>query len=213
MIGAGLYFLAGIVNLTSAFLFKDKVRIASKICLMPTLLLAYLLGSAPTNLLVVAAIVFSWVGDALLVKKDKRIFFMTGLAAFLIAHLWYIAAFMSLARGLNLAGLIVSGVIAIPLGLVILRLVDAKAPMKIPVTAYAVVIILMSLAALQLLLMRPGPAATAVFVGALVYIVSDSLMAYLLFHRQPKYFNVITMVPYIVAQGCIVLGLAAGPWS
>jgi len=35
-------------------------------------------------------------------------------------------------------------------------------------------------------------------------------MAYLLFNGKPKYFNLITMIPYIIAQGGIIMGLVLG---
>ncbi|MCL2782877.1 MAG: lysoplasmalogenase [Propionibacteriaceae bacterium] len=207
MISFAVYCLVAIVNLVSAAFFKETIRKLSKACLMPALVVCYLLGPQHILIWVIAALIASWIGDILLINKDNPAFFKLGLAAFLISHALYIVAFLTLAGSLNVFALIISVILAIPLTLAILKLVNANASMKIPVTAYAVVIVLMSVSALQLMLVRPGHASVIVFIASLIYIFSDSLMAYLLFHNKPKYFNVITMAPYIIAQGAIILGL------
>ena len=216
MISFGIYCVTGIVNLVSAFFFKEGLRKISKCCLMPALLIFYLLGVERILFLVIAALVFSWAGDIFLINKDKQIFFKSGLAAFLVSHIFYIIAFLTLAESVNIPALVISVVIAVPVTLAILKLLNASPPMKIPVAAYAVVIMLMSMAALQLMLARPDfshPAAATrvlIFAASVVYLFSDTYMAYLLFHGKPKHFNVITMIPYIIAQGGIIMGLVLG---
>jgi len=207
MISFGIYCVIGIVNLTSAFFFKEGLRKISKCCLMPALLVFYLLGTGRILFPVIAALILSWAGDFFLINKDKPVFFRLGLAAFLVSHIFYVIAFLILAGSVNTAALVISVIIAVPLTIVILKLLDAEAPMKIPVTVYAVVIMLMSISALQLMLARPGHAGILVFAASVVYLFSDTLMSYLLFHGKPKYFNVITMIPYIVAQGGIIMAL------
>jgi len=210
MITFGIYCAIGIVNLVSALFFKENLRKISKGCLMPALLVYYLVAAEQILFPVIAALIFSWAGDVFLIKKDKQIFFKLGLAAFLVSHIFYIIAFLILAKSVNTLALIISIVIAVPMGLAILKLLNADPPMKIPVAAYAVVIILMSMTALQLMLARPGLGGIIVFSASVVYIFSDTFMAYHLFHGKPKYFNFITMIPYIIAQGGIIAGLVLG---
>jgi len=207
MITFGIYCVIGIVNLVSAIFFKESLRKITKSCLMPALLVFYFLGAGRILFPVIAALIFSWAGDIFLINKDKQIFFKLGLAAFLVSHIFYIIAFLVLAGSVNILALIISAVIAVPMGLAILKLLNASQPMKIPVTAYAIVIILMSMAALQLMLAQPGIAGIIIFSASIVYLFSDTFMAYLLFHGKPKYFNFITMLPYIIAQGGIIAGL------
>ena len=210
MIIFGIYCVTGIVNLVSAFFFKESLRKISKCCLMPALLVFYFLGVERLLFLVIAALIFSWAGDILLINKDKQIYFKLGLAAFLVSHIFYIIAFLNLAGNINILVLIISVVIAIPVVIAILKLLNASPPMKIPVAAYAVVIMLMCISALQLMLAQPGFAGILTFAASVVYLFSDSYMAYLLFHVKPKHFNVITMIPYIIAQGGIIMGLVLG---
>jgi len=178
---------------------------------MPALLVYYIIGVGVGNInfLIPAAIIFSWGGDALLINKDKPIFFKLGLASFLISHIFYIIAFLGMAAGrLNYLALIISAVVAIPVIIFILKLVKAPKPMKIPVAAYAIVIMLMSMAALQLMLASGfNFAGILIFAASVVFIFSDSFMAYLLFNGKPKHYNVITMIPYIIAQAGIIMGV------
>jgi len=210
MIALGIYCIIGIVNLASAFFFKESFRKTTKCCLMPALLVFYLLGAGRILLPVIAALVFSWAGDIFLIYKDKQIFFKFGLASFLVSHIFYIIAFLIFARNVDILALIISVAIAVPMGLFILKLLNASQPMKIPVAAYAIFIILMSMSALQLMLARSGYAGIIIFSASIVYLFSDTFMAYLLFHGKPKYFNCITMIPYIIAQGGIIAGLVLG---
>ena len=203
----GIYCVTAIVNLASAVFFAEGVRKISKCCLMPALLVFYLLNTEQVLVPVIAAIIFSWGGDILLINKDKPLFFKLGLGAFLLSHVFYAAAFLVLAGSINIQVLIISGVIAVPLGWAMLKLLNAPAPMKIPVSAYAIIILLMSMSALQLMLARPDYGGNIIFAASIVYLFSDTFMAYLLFNGKPKYFNLITMIPYILAQGGIVIGL------
>ena len=202
--------MVALVNLVSAYLFKEGLRKLTKCLLMPTLLVFYLLQTEHVYLMVVAAIVLSWAGDAFLIKKDKPLFFRLGLVAFLLSHVFYIIAFLQLTASFNLIALVISVVVVIPLTIIVLKKVNAPKPMKIPVAVYAATIMMMSMAALQLMLASPFLPALLIFVGSLVFIYSDSYMAYLLFGKKPKHFNVITMIPYIIAQGCIIMGLTLG---
>jgi uncharacterized membrane protein YhhN len=210
MISFGIYCLTGIINLGSAFFFKEGLRKISKGCLMPALLVFYLLGAERILFPVIAALILSWAGDIFLIYKEKQIFFKLGLAAFLASHVFYITVFLFLAGSVNTLAWLISLIIAIPLVLAVLKLLDAQAPMKIPVAAYAVVIVLMSMTALQFMLARPGFAGILIFAASLIYLFSDTFMAYHLFHGKPKYFNFLTMIPYIIAQGGIIMGLVLG---
>ncbi|MDR3247774.1 MAG: lysoplasmalogenase [Treponema sp.] len=225
----GVYILIGLVNLMSAAFFWETPRKITKAALMPVLLAFYIFSAGDLIIPVIPALIFSFAGDVLLIKKEDPRFFKLGLAAFLVSHIFYIISFLLLAGILygqaagggvvqpaslpsrnevtHGIGLIVSIIVGVPLGLLILKLLNPSKVMRIPVTAYAVVIELMSIAALQLMLARFNGPSILIFAGSLGYIFSDSFMAYFSFNGKPKYFNFMTMLPYIIVQGCIVGGL------
>lgn len=191
----------------------DLVRKITKCLLMPLLLVAFL--GAGFSWTFVAAIMLCWLGDVALLRKQEPLFFRLGLVGFLLGHVFYAITFLNwvmrrghagIGSGLNIPALIASIIIAVPLCWAILKLVDASVEMRVPVAAYTVVILAMAITSLQLMLAMPPGAASLIFAGSLVFMLSDTVMAYLLFHGQPRYFNVITMIPYILAQFLIVLG-------
>jgi uncharacterized membrane protein YhhN len=88
---------------------------------------------------VLAALVLSWVGDACLLSREKRPF-LAGLVSFLIAHVAYCGAFLTIGidRG---AALIAAAVLAgagVAVGFWLLPRVGGR--MRAPVAAYLIVI-------------------------------------------------------------------------
>ncbi len=163
---------------------------------------------------VVLAIIFSCAGDTLLMFQGKDgNFFMYGLGAFLVAHIFYMFAYrqrQSSDTSNELQGLqkiryafpiILSGT-----GLVVI-LYNRLGGMKIPVLIYAVVLTGMVLAAL----FRFGKTNTSsfalVFGGAILFMISDSLIAINKFLEPLPMAGIWIMVTYIVAQYLIVTGL------
>ncbi len=128
--------------------------------------LALALGvDAPFDRLVLAALLLSLLGDALLLSAARPMF-LAGLAAFLLAHVAYAVAFLG-------AGAIPPWplpLLALAVGLVLRWLWPHLGSMKGPVVAYCVVIAVMVAAAM-------GVASVAVRAGALLFFLSDLLVA------------------------------------
>jgi uncharacterized membrane protein YhhN len=87
-----LAFAAG--NILADWKAWKKLVLATKIAASTSFLAIGILnsGSSMYALLVVAALAFSWVGDVLLVWRNKSLF-LAGIAAFLLAHVAYAGAF------------------------------------------------------------------------------------------------------------------------
>jgi uncharacterized membrane protein YhhN len=149
----------------------------------------------------VAALVLSLVGDiALMLPREQ---FVGGLAAFLLAHLCYIAGFVAgglrgPAFALSLLG---TAVVLAPVALRVLRGVRANEPeLRPPVVAYLVVIGVMLAAAVA-----SGNAFAAV--GAVLFVLSDSMIAWSRFVAPFDGAPVAIMVTYHLAQAGLVLSL------
>jgi uncharacterized membrane protein YhhN len=160
--------------------------------------------------LVLGAIVFALAGDVLLMLPDK---FIPGLIAFLVCHLFYIFAYRQY-RGEE-RGDALKGVhrmrLAVPVilggsGLAII-LYPVLGAMKIPVMIYAIVITSMVLAAL----FRIGKTTTSsfwmVFLGALLFMLSDSIIAINKFLSPISMAGFWIMLTYMTAQFLIIRGL------
>ena len=205
----GLYALVGVVHEISALLFKEGVRKATKAMLMPVLLVFYVVTVSEILIVAIVAIAFSWLGDILLIRKDEPKFFRMGLVAFLLSHVFYIVALLVIIDNYHMIALVISVVIALIAEILLPKLINPPKAMKMPVIVYGVVILSMCVFAFQHVLNHPGFASTLLFAGSIIFVFSDSLMTFLAFKEEkPKYFNAITMLPYIIAQVFIVVGLA-----
>ena len=204
----GVYALVGVVHEVSALRFWDVMRKVTKAALMPVLLVYYII--AANNLLVAAfiAIILSWLGDIFLIRKDEPKFFRLGLVAFLLSHVFYIAALALLTHGLHIPALVVSIAAALVVEILLPKIINPPKAMRIAVIVYGIVILTMSVYALQYMLSNFSLGSVLLFAGSIVFVFSDTLMTWLAFGKKPKYFNAITMLPYIIAQGLIVFGLA-----
>ncbi|MDH1661295.1 MULTISPECIES: lysoplasmalogenase [Stenotrophomonas] len=155
---------------------------------------------------VLAGMLLSCLGDiALMLPMDA---FVPGLVAFLLAHLCYIVAFregLRAGRGL-LAASILLGAFAV---LNVLGLwPHLPAPMRMPVLAYVVVLASMAVLALARQWRSPQPAVEArsapwAAVGALLFVASDSLLAWDRFAGGLPLASLLVLSTYYGAQYAI----------
>ena len=117
------------------------------------------------GLSVLAALVLSLVGDALLLSARKPAF-LAGLVAFLLAHVAYVVSFVPLARP---SPLVLAAILAVTAG-VVRWLWPHAGELRVPVLAYAVVIAAMLWLAL-------GVPRVAVQAGAALFWLSDLTVA------------------------------------
>ncbi|MCL2318931.1 MAG: lysoplasmalogenase [Treponema sp.] len=204
----GVYVFAGAAHEVSAIRFWEKPRKFTKAALMPILLAYYAVTAADVLAVAVIAIVFSWLGDILLIRKDEPKFFRLGLVAFLLSHIFYIVTLVLITRGLHVPALVASIAMALAAEFLLPRIIKPPKAMRAAVIVYGIVILAMSVCALQYMLSNVSPGSVLLFAGSIVFIFSDTLMTYLSFREKPKYFNAITMLPYIIAQGLIIFGLS-----
>jgi len=161
-----------------------------------------------------AAIVFSLVGDVLMLwSKHTESYFVLGLASFLIAHLFYIFAYRQ-HRGENspdeLQGVqrirLALPVVLAGTGLVVV-LYPLLGELRVPVVLYAIVLISMALQALFRFGRTTIPSFWLVFTGALLFMLSDSLIAINKFMMPVGHAELWIMGSYMAAQYFIVCGL------
>jgi uncharacterized membrane protein YhhN len=163
------------------------------------------------SIVVVGAIFFSWLGDVLLLFSGE-LYFMSGLGAFLLAHLCYIISYrqhqtqnedalMRIQKVRFSLPIILAGT-----GLLVV-LWRHLGELRIPVFFYAVVLVMMVLHALA----RYGSTSLAsfwlVFSGAMLFMVSDSILAINKFISASTRLAVFIMATYIAAQFLIIVGL------
>jgi uncharacterized membrane protein YhhN len=129
-----------------------------------------------------AGLLFSWMGDCLLIFQSlKPLYFILGLLAFLVAHIFYIVYYIrsaELKRENKFRGQIVFILLFLCYGLGFGWLLNSHlGPLKVPVFAYAGVLILMNIFALNRFGKVDRKGFQLVMAGAMLFAVSDGLLA------------------------------------
>lgn len=166
----------------------------------------------PSKNIVLTALLFSWIGDVILLFADiAEIYFILGLVAFLISHVIYSVLFnkqtkirLKKNKALFLLGSIIIGCYLVGMLSILL---PTLGELKIPVIVYATVISLMLLFAFNGFLIWKKPGNQYVFVGAIVFVSSDSILALNKFYTPIEKSSFFIMLTYLVAQYLIVTGI------
>ncbi len=160
--------------------------------------------------LFLGALLFSWLGDILLMFTEYgEIYFMLGLGAFLLAQVQYVLSFSNEVRGKS-SLIRKKPWLALPFlayGVYFVYLLYPNlGNLVVPVTLYALVLVSMAIAALNRGSAVHPRSFSLIFIGALFFIASDSVLAYAKFNGEFTYSRVITMATYGVAQYFLVWG-------
>ena len=198
ILGLSLAFAAGHFFGLQYGLFPAKPFIKGPVILLLALF-AFFNTEGRTRLLLIPALILSSIGDIFLALPPR--FFVHGLVSFLIAHLFYIVLFLQFRRPTLTAkdGFVALGLTLYGIGLVAL-LYPSLGPMTVPVIVYAGVLLVMGFSAS--LCAFPAP---MIFIGALVFISSDSGIAINKFLMPLEWLGYITWSTYVLAQFLIVL--------
>ncbi|WP_299523085.1 lysoplasmalogenase [Winogradskyella sp.] len=159
------------------------------------------------RLITIIALVFSLLGDILLMfVEQSQHFFAIGLVAFLIAHLMYILVFLKHRNQKKSALGFLVLLLIYAFGLFYL-LKDGLGEMLVPVILYMIVILSMATTAFLRKDGVNGLSYNLVFVGAICFMVSDSILALNKFYQPVPFSNISIMLTYALAQFLIVLGI------
>lgn len=208
-----LFFLVSIAELLAVSLGWMEVHMIAKSLIMLSLIGYYMGAVARRNGHFLRAMFFCWAGDVLLLKQaDDEMFFILGLVAFLIGHLLYILAYRELRWTDAASGLLMPQKIRVsfPVALagtgLIVVLLPTLGGLMIPVIVYAVVLMGMVMASFFRYGRTSPDSFWFVAVGALLFMVSDSILAINKFHTPFEAASPLIMLTYILAQYLIAQG-------
>lgn len=153
---------------------------------------------------IVVGLVFSLAGDILLVLPSDR--FIPGLVSFLLAQIAYIVAFVP---GTQWLSTFWSPLPFVVYAVVLLSvLLPHTGKMRAPVLMYGVVIVTMAWRAGERWLQLPGSSTLFAFVGAALFVLSDSSLAVNRFVTKYRGERLITLGLYYAAQWLIALSVS-----
>lgn len=190
----------------------ELLHFITKPLLVPVLILLLLKtgSTVPRKHLLLTGLVFSWMGDVLLMFENKQpLFFISGLACFLITHIFYIIYFLRIKSDnpslLKKQPLLIALVPAWGI-ILVWQLYPFLGDLKLPVIVYAAVICTMLLCSLHIFLKVNKKAAVFYLLGAFAFVISDSLLAINKFYQPFNYAGVFIMLTYCAAQYFIITG-------
>lgn len=192
---------------------QEEIARYLKPFLLPLLLVAvYLSEKFKTKTLLLTALTFSWIGDVILLFADKgEIYFILGLVAFLVSHVFYIVLFSKQTISKTISNKLSFGA---GIGLILLYffgMITTLGPklgsLTIPVVIYAVVISTMLFYALKGSFQWNTIPYQSVLIGAVFFIASDSILAFNKFYQPLPYASLLIMITYLGAQYGIVWGI------
>ena len=159
---------------------------------------------------ILGALIFSLAGDVLLMFEEKNsIFFLLGLSSFLLAHIFYIVFFhhVRLKEKVKSNPWFLVAVVIYYAALITL-LSPWLGDMKIPVLVYGIVISFMFMLAMHMLFIKNKPAGRWMMIGALLFVMSDSILAINKFYQTFEIAGILIILTYGIAQLFIVEGAA-----
>ncbi|PZV77536.1 putative membrane protein YhhN [Algoriphagus aquaeductus] len=211
-----VFLAATIADLTFLIEGNSSLRFYSKPLILLGLILYFYQISKPisTTLLsksILAALIFSWIGDILLMWPSL---FVYGLGSFLMAQICYIIGF-KLAQNTILRREEVNFIksffynlpIYIAAALVFYLVNPNLGNLKIPVIAYILVIVSMVATARDRFKKCSPASFWQVFIGAVLFFVSDGIIAISRFFRDFPESGILIMGTYATAQLLIVMGI------
>ncbi len=157
--------------------------------------------------LTLAALLFSLLGDVLLMFANiSSNFFISGLLAFLMAHIMYILVFIKKKNTHKKASFLILFLLIYGVG-IFYFLKDGLGDMLVPVILYMLVILTMVITAFLRHESVSKMSYNLVFLGAIFFVTSDSLLALNKFYEPFETAGILIMLTYAIAQYLIVLGL------
>lgn len=209
-----IYFIVFLTQLYAEYMDDHTVRTFSKPLIVIVLLVWIYLSSRLSTLFhksIFIGLVFAWAGDVLLMMQQANSsFFIFGLIAFLLCHVFYIRAFVLdfKSEPVQKNPFLIWAIIvftAFCAGLFI-YMRPHLGVLQIPVLIYAIVISLMAMMAVSRFGRVNRFSFEMIFYGAVLFLFSDSMLAYNKFVQPLPHAGLIIMASYMLAQYLIVLG-------
>ena len=193
-IGVSILYVFGILidNISLRFIFKPLILVS--------LMIYYSSSVQEKSQLFLAALFFSFLGDIFLLFESE-INFILGLVSFLLAHIMFIVLVVRmLKKPSSKNGLIAFIPFVITFSGLLFLLKDSLGEMMIPVIIYGAVISIFGTVSLLNYLTSKTKESMFLLIGAVFFVLSDSVLAINKFYDSMAFYPLIVIVTYILAQ-------------
>lgn len=196
-----LFFTVSFFNLLGIALKEPLLVYISKPFIISALWMLYKFQVEKTSYFYSIALFFSLVGDVVLMFKGLN-FFMLGLVSFLIAQVFYILIVSKRIQNYSFLRLLKLSIPFLILVVGLISLLESKGleGMLFPVIIYGITIGIFGTVALYSHLELKNKISKYMLFGALLFIISDSVLAINSFYEPMYWLRLLIMITYIVAQ-------------
>ncbi|MEQ8218796.1 MAG: lysoplasmalogenase [Arenibacter sp.] len=211
----GVFILLVLLDLITGYLLFQGLRQFTKPLILLSLLLFFgIYGkqlAAKTYRYSLLALFFSLLGDIFLLYDHLTpLYFMLGLIAFLLAHLTYSLVFFIQGKTIFKKAIRLVALLLLVYGITLfIILQDNLGNLKIPVIIYILGILAMAVTAFSRKDQVDPTSFKLVFIGAMFFVLSDSILAINKFLVAIPGSHILVMGTYATAQYLIVRGLLA----
>lgn len=206
-----VFIIATAIHLYASLKQDKKMRNMTKPFILLALLGFYVLAARVPSTFIILALIFSWLGDVLLMPKGVK-WFTAGGIAFMISHVFFILGYL---KDVNFA--------AIPVWLVILLAVffvsvvtyifsklkpHLPKALFYPMFLYLLINGAMNCFAIFRWVSVPSAATLTTAIGAALFFISDSSLFFVRFNKDSRLkTHFLVMLTYSISELLIVLGL------
>ena len=205
-----VFILVSIADIVGV-IFKIELLIqVFKPLILLSLIALYSVSVQVKNKIYVLALVFSFFGDVFLLFSEE-LFFMLGLGSFLVAHVLFIKLVLNRISTIKPTKLVISSIPSVVVFAVLLFILkDSLNALLIPVIIYGLAISTFGAVSLLDYLQTKSQQSLWMLLGAIVFILSDSILALNKFYVSTAIFEILIMVTYIIAQYFIYKSMVLG---
>lgn len=206
-----VFFIVTAVHLYASIKKDVKLRAITKPFILLSLIAFYCVSADPVLPTVVLALIFSWIGDILLIPQGTK-WFTAGGISFMISHAFFMLTYIRLSdlSKVGTAYLIIIPMIFIISSVIIFRHLRPYIPKPLfyPMLLYLIINGGMNCFALFRSISVPGTGGIVTAIGALLFYISDTSLFFVRFKKESRLkTHFLVMLTYSLGEFLIVLGL------
>lgn len=194
-----LFLIVSILDIIGVALNNSLMQAIFKPLIMPSLIALYYFTVNKKNKWYLLALVFSFLGDVLLMDKDNL--FLYGIGAFLLTQILYIFIIVrQMQRPSNFHKYLYAFLFVNYVVYLLTLLKPNLGDLFYPVLVYGITISVFGLVATLNYVTKRTRLALYLMLGAMLFIASDSMIALNKFHAAKTFYPVMIMITYVSAQ-------------
>jgi uncharacterized membrane protein YhhN len=195
-----VFVLVSVLEIVGVLFKIPMLVLIFKPLILLSLIALYAVSVSKRNKIYILALIFSFFGDVFLMF-DGELFFMVGLVSFLIAHLIFIKIVVNRLQKPTVSRVVFS---LAPFLILLLFLIFFLKPylkeLLFPVIIYGITISIFGMVSMLDYLNTKSKKSLFMFIGAIIFICSDGLLAINKFYSANAILALLVMITYIIAQ-------------